>query len=211
MFLPPTRLAQRGTASIEALLCFPVVMAVFVLLFDFSAAVIQKTRASVAVREVAYRHFIAAPSRRRGQADQVAQEVWPGVRDDIQRPGWRRYSFEADSAQHGFRELTGQHTSGSKNNVTVESDGGGDGGFANLANGFLAQLGGQRDFSVTIDTDYPFETILAGSASKAEIKLDASPWTRHELPCGYLDLLIMALPLPSSGKADISGWLGCSG
>lgn len=208
MFPPPTRRVQKGTASIEALLCFPVVMAVFVLLFDFSAAVIQKTRASVAVREFAYRHFIVAPGRRKGQADQVAREVWPGVRDDIQRPGWRRYSFEADSAQHDFREFTGQHPSGSKNNVTVQPDGG-DGGFAKLANDFLAQLGGQRDFSVTIDTDYPFETILQGSASKAELKLDASPWTTHELPCGYLDLLLEVTHLNRGGTPDISSWFGC--
>lgn len=224
MFRSPTEPNQRGMAAMEALLSMPVVMVVVVLLFNFSSAVIQKARARVAVREIAFRHLIDAAAVDASQSPLVYAGTWPGIRGEVRRKGWVEYTFREKSLlTRGFKELTGSHPAAEKNDLEMQAvagDDDGGSGFMDLANRMLAGLGGQRDFEVWLRADVPFEGAIAPGARDpmfpraefhASLAIDSSPWTRHELPCGYLDVLGNALGLGTVSEAGIGleSWLGC--
>lgn len=210
----------------EALLSLPVVMVVLVLLFNFSAAVIQKSRARVAVREIAFRHLIDAAAHLKDDSPDIYKGTLEGVKREARRSGWVNYTFrEKANLSRGFKDAntTGNHPSGSKNDIEMQNGGGvddGGSGFMDLANVLLAGLGGQRDFEVWLKADTPFEGALAPGAKDpmfpstefhATLFIDSSPWTRHELPCGYLSVLTQALGLgdPQGAPFSLGSWLGC--
>ncbi len=195
MFRPLTRRRERGTAALEALLVMPVIVAVFVLVWDFSAGAMQKARASVAARELTFRHLVEASGRRSRDAERVVTELIPGVKNDTKRPNWQNYQFTARSFKEGFTKS--QDTG--PNPIREDSDAFG------LVDRLLGTLAGERYFEVTLSAKRPFETILPRRSATSRISLDSSPYTKKEYECGYFNILADIINLPEK----LQSFVGC--
>ena len=178
----------------------PILIAVFVLVWDFSAGAIQKGRASIAARELAFRHLIAASGRHMRDEDRIVGELTPDVQKDVKRPGWVNYKFIAVSNKEGFFQ-----SQENANPIRAEDGGSGYGLFVDAANTLLGGLAGQRNFEVTLSAKLPFQSILPKTNAVGRLSIDSSPWTKKQLPCGYFTAVAELFSLPEK----MQSFIGC--
>lgn len=181
----PGRGRERGAAILEFVLVLPFLLLIFVLVVDFGTALLARQRASVAARELAFRH-----SARSAGLREAAGPALQRARSEVQReillarrlPPYRLDLVKQDRDVGWLRKLgfLGQAIQAIVNLVFHYVD--------------------VRHYEVSIDTPLIFGTRLRPERVTARFALSGSPWTYRENPGGFIGAIKRALGVAVHGE-----------